>query len=140
MPLEMNTMQEERAVAGTIPPAWREFQALSVPGLLKLRELDPTGGSALLRRIMKAYEESATRLVRQLVQGLQAGDGPAIRQAAHTLKSSSASIGAVKFSEVCADIEAMVRSGVLPHPSRSSDQVVQLFELVLREVRSLVEP
>jgi len=139
MPLEMNTMQEERATVA-VPPAWRDFQALSVQGLLKLRELDPTGGSALLRRIMKAYEESSIRLVRQLVQALQAGDGPAIRQAAHTLKSSSASVGAIKFAEVCADIEAMVRSGVLPHPSRSSDQVAQLFEQVLREVRTLVEP
>ena len=35
----------------------------------------------------------------------------AIRHVAHTLKSSSASIGAVKLSQLCADIETMSREG-----------------------------
>ena len=39
----------------------------------------------------------------------RSGDRAGIRHVAHTLKSSSASVGATLLSQLCAEIEAMVR-------------------------------
>jgi HPt (histidine-containing phosphotransfer) domain-containing protein len=45
----------------------------------------------------------------QLHVALAGSDHAAVRHVAHTLKSSSASIGAIKLSRLCAEIETMVR-------------------------------
>ena len=45
----------------------------------------------------------------QLQDALEASELAGIRHVSHTLKSSSASIGAVKLSKMCSEIEAMAR-------------------------------
>lgn len=77
--------------------------------LQRLRDLDPDGRSKLLARVAQAFEASLGRLLPQLRAAQAAGDAEGIRHVAHTLKSSAASIGAVKLSRMCADMEAMAR-------------------------------
>ena len=62
-----------------------------------------------LERVLRAFEVSVARLVPQLEQGRASGDLHAIAHVAHTLKSSSASIGALELSRLCADCERRVR-------------------------------
>jgi len=82
---------------------------LDAQALERLRELDPTGQNKLLERVFKAFEASIARLMPQLDAAGAGEDWQTVRQVAHTLKSSSASIGAIKLSGLCADIESMVR-------------------------------
>ena len=82
---------------------------LDAQALERLRELDPTGQNKLLERVFKAIEASIARLMPQLDAAGAGEDWQTVRQVAHTLKSSSASIGAIKLSGLCADIESMVR-------------------------------
>lgn len=84
---------------------------LDPAALQRLRELDPTGSSRLVERVFKAFEDSIARLRPQLLRALEAGDAPGMRHVAHTLKSSSASIGAIKLSGLCAEMETMARQG-----------------------------
>lgn len=84
---------------------------LDPQALDRLRELDPDGKSQLLARVAGAFGTSVMRLLPQMKTALEAKDMAAIRHVAHTLKSSSASIGAVKLSRLCADIESMSRDG-----------------------------
>jgi len=42
-----------------------------------------------------------------------AGDAEGLRQAAHSLKSSSANLGAVEFTQRCRELEMHARSGEL---------------------------
>jgi HPt (histidine-containing phosphotransfer) domain-containing protein len=82
---------------------------LDADALERLRELDPLGKSRLLERVLRAFEASATRLARQFGEARAAGDMQSIRHVVHTLKSSSASIGAVSLARLCAEIEAAIR-------------------------------
>ena len=82
---------------------------LEVEALRRLAELDPTGANRLLQRVFQAFESSAQRMLPQVHAALGAGDLAGVRHVAHTLKSSSASIGAIKLSRLCAEIETMVR-------------------------------
>lgn len=96
--------RDDRPHSGS--PAVLDAQAIE-----RLRELDPGGKNQLLVRIADAFGTSVARLVPQMTAAVAARDLAAIRHVAHTLKSSSASIGAVKLSRLCADIEAICREG-----------------------------
>ena len=84
---------------------------LDAQALQRLRDLDPGGQNQLVERVFKAFDNSIGRLLPQLDEAVRAGDLMALRHVTHTLKSSSASIGALKLSRLCADTEAQVRQG-----------------------------
>jgi HPt (histidine-containing phosphotransfer) domain-containing protein len=86
---------------------------LDATALAGLRGLDPTGVNRLLERVVKAFQGSLDRLLPQLLDAQANGDTAGIRHVAHTLKSSSASIGAMRLSGLCAELETAVRSGAL---------------------------
>ena len=81
--------------------------------LARLRELDPSGQAMLLPRIFNTYLGSLDKLMLEMHRAWQ--DGPdlaGIRHVAHTLKSSSASVGAAVLSNCCAEIEHCARLGL----------------------------
>ncbi len=96
-------------IPDTEPPA-RAGQALDAEALQRLRDLDPSGSNHLLERVAQAFETSTNRLLPQLDEALASSDLAGVRHVAHTLKSSSASIGALKLSALCADIEGIIRN------------------------------
>ncbi len=57
----------------------------------------------------RAFETSLARLLPQLSEAGQQQDLATVAHVAHTLKSSSASIGALKLSQMCADLESIIR-------------------------------
>jgi HPt (histidine-containing phosphotransfer) domain-containing protein len=82
---------------------------LDPAALARLAELDPSGANRLLERVLQAFQASVVRLRPQLAAGRAADDRAAIRLVTHTLKSSSASIGAMRLSNLCAEIETAIR-------------------------------
>ncbi len=128
------------AAAAPAQAAGEHTTVLDAEALDRLRELDPKGENQLLSRVIKAFEKSTARLVPQVQDALRSDDRPTIRHVAHTLKSSSASIGAIRLSQVCADIEGLVRAG---RPDPLDSRVAELcseVESVLRALRRLLEP
>jgi HPt (histidine-containing phosphotransfer) domain-containing protein len=63
--------------------------------------------------LLDTYLEESSGLVNTIRSGTQAGDLASVLRPAHSLKSSSASIGAMRLSKLCADLEAHLR-GSLP--------------------------
>lgn len=96
----------------TVPPS---TQLLDPEAILRLRELDPTGENKLLARVVNAFSNSVDRLLPELALARAAAvpDLTVIRKVTHTLKSSSASLGALALSARCTHIEAMARDGRL---------------------------
>ncbi|MEK8048623.1 Hpt domain-containing protein [Ideonella sp. DXS22W] len=95
----------------TARPAAAEPPPLDERTLGQLAQLDPTGANRLMARVLTAYRDSLARLSGQLAQARAADDLPATRLAVHTLKSSSASIGALQLAALCAQAELAVREG-----------------------------
>ena len=113
---------------------------LDAGALERLRELDPDGHNNLLARVFQAFQASAVRLMPQLEEARRSDDWPVVRQVSHTLKSSSASIGAVKLSQLCADIEAMVRQSQTDGLAPRLDALCDEVERVLAALRRLADP
>lgn len=85
---------------------------LDPEALARLRELDPTGAAKLIERVVAAYEASLDRMEPELAAArADALDLSVIRHISHTLKSSSASLGALQLAARCAEIETMARNG-----------------------------
>jgi CheY-like chemotaxis protein len=112
---------------------------LDAQALARLRELDPRGENRLLERVLKAFETSVARLLPQLQDSRRLGDRTGIRHVAHTLKSSSASIGAIKLSQQCAEIEAMIRLDKVEDLDARVDAMCAEVEIVLQALRSLMD-
>ena len=84
---------------------------LDAASLDRLRELDPDGRHGVLDRVLGTYEASLGRSHVLLRDRVAAGDITGAGALAHTLKSSSASVGALLLSERCARLERAARDG-----------------------------
>jgi HPt (histidine-containing phosphotransfer) domain-containing protein len=82
---------------------------LDTASLDQLRQLDPTGGSGFVARVLGTYVRSLERHEADARQAWQARQWDALSRTAHTLKSASASVGALVFSGLCAEVETHIR-------------------------------
>lgn len=113
---------------------------LDPEAIRRLRELDPTGGNKLLERVVNAFSNSLDRLLPDLARAREAGalDLSVVRHVSHTLKSSSASLGAMALSARCADIETMVREGRLEGLPEQLDAMLQDIQQVRTALAALL--
>ncbi len=78
---------------------------LNTRALAQIRALQRTGQPSVLRKIIGLYLESAPALLQRLREAVAAGDSEALRQAAHSFKSSSANLGATQLAAHCKELE-----------------------------------
>ena len=69
------------------------------------------GGAETLRYVISTFLEATPGLLTVLRDAAAQGDAPAIQRAAHTLKGSSATLGALGLSGRCEELERLGRTG-----------------------------
>lgn len=99
------------ADADAAVPGSGDAAVLDADALANLSQLDPTGANRLMRRVFTTYRSSMTRLLAQLAQARTQPDPAGQRLVVHTLKSSSASVGALALSQLCGEAEKALRDG-----------------------------
>jgi HPt (histidine-containing phosphotransfer) domain-containing protein len=127
-------MPTEPSVAAPAPPA---FGVLDAAAVARLQELDPGGNSGLLTRVLATYTQSLRRLLGQLRAARQAADLSGQRHVVHTLKSSSASVGALTLAALCAEIERRLRDGPPDGLAARFDHLTAEGERVLAALHQL---
>jgi HPt (histidine-containing phosphotransfer) domain-containing protein len=83
---------------------------LDAAALARLAELDPQGSAGLVQRVLATYAKALERSRQELLLVRQPLQNEPLRQLAHTLKSSSASVGALELSRCCSEIENRLRA------------------------------
>jgi CheY-like chemotaxis protein/HPt (histidine-containing phosphotransfer) domain-containing protein len=68
-------------------------------------------GAAFIDELLNTFVDDTRELLDTLRKTLAGGDVDAFRRAAHSLKSSAATIGAAALSALAADLEGLARSG-----------------------------
>jgi hypothetical protein len=101
---------------------------LDAAALARLAELDPQGSAGLVRRVLATYASALERSRQELLLVRQPVQHEPLRHLAHTLKSSSASVGALALSALCAQVEHMARS-------RQSGDVATLLDALQAEMQ-----
>ncbi len=82
-----------------------ERVSIDPEALETIRALERQGKPHLLSRVINLYLEDSLRLLEALRQASTQGDGAGLKSRAHSLKSSSANVGALRLAELCEELE-----------------------------------
>jgi len=119
-------------------PPRSAFEPLDEQAIARLRTLDPDGRLGVVNRILSTYETSLRRLLAELVEAGDRSSAKAVADIAHTLKSSSASVGAAGMAARCSDVEATLRGGDATRlPSHVADLLAE-GDRALAAVRAML--
>lgn len=91
---------------------------------------------AFLAELVDTYLEDGAAQVDALRVAAEAGDVAALVRPAHTLKSSSASIGATSLAEACRSLEADARADVVADAAARVDAIAAGFEAARAALRT----
>jgi HPt (histidine-containing phosphotransfer) domain-containing protein len=89
--------------------------------------------------VLKAFETSVARLSPLLDESRRSGDRAGVRHVAHTLKSSSASIGALALSQRCAEVETLIRLESTEDLSAPLDALSAELSVVLKAIKTVLD-
>ena len=128
----INRWRGVRMPVAPAPAPAKPAEQAAQPAVLNAAVLDDLrdvlGGE--VDRIIALYLEDAPRLIAQLERAVVGNDPIALRVAAHTLKSSSANVGATTLSEAARDLEHGARDGTLAKPEALVARIVGEFARV----------
>ena len=96
--------------SATQAPTRNEQRAqLDPTTLANIRALQQDGGPDILAKVVHLYLKNAPPMLEKLQEATATGNCELLRGTAHSLKSSSANMGALKLAELCAELEQMGR-------------------------------
>jgi HPt (histidine-containing phosphotransfer) domain-containing protein len=101
-----------------------------------IRAMERDGAKGILDRVLRLYLQGTPLILDQLRQALDRSDVQQLQNAAHTLKSSSANVGAMQLSALCRELESLGRSSTLAGAAERVAQVDAEFLRVRRELSS----
>jgi CheY-like chemotaxis protein len=87
-------------------------------------------GSKVIARVVNTFLASSQKLLSAIRDSVEADDPKALVSAAHTLKSSSAQVGAQGLSNLCKELEALGRGGSCAGARELVNRISEEFESV----------
>jgi PAS domain S-box-containing protein len=96
--------------------------------LANLRKLQQPGEPDVLGQLIDLFLNETPSRLAAVREAVEKGDAPRLAKAAHTLKGSSASLGARQMACVCAELEAKGKAGDLTSASALLAQLEAEFE------------
>jgi HPt (histidine-containing phosphotransfer) domain-containing protein len=94
-------------------------------------------GADFIGELVGTYFEETPQLLSRLQQALAKQDSEAFRQAAHSIKSTSNSFGALQFGEQAKELEMMGRESKLEGAAAKVDALVADYALVQEALKEL---
>ncbi len=131
-------MMEPDQVVEAIPEA--SDDAIDASHMERMRDLDPGGGLTLAHKIMQVYLDTSDGNMAHLQQAIESGDADGLRRVAHTLKSSSANVGALRLSQMFkhlemsgAEADLVAARGALETTRREYGRAVNALRALLKD-------
>ena len=87
-----------------------EEPLLDMGVIAMLKDLGGAEEPELFQELVELFVKDTRRHLEELAEALRSGDSARLERTAHTLKSSSANIGARSLSRLCAEIEQLGRA------------------------------
>jgi CheY-like chemotaxis protein len=112
---------------------------INLHALDNIRALSSDRGAALVHRVISAYVDDTPqhlRTLRQAIAGLDTGN---LRKVAHSLKSSSANVGAETLAQMCKEMEHLGRNDSTEGASGILTDMEQEFQAVRHSLSVILE-
>jgi HPt (histidine-containing phosphotransfer) domain-containing protein len=100
-------------------------------------ELKDLMGADYVIEIVDTYIQETAALIQQLRQTLEAGDAGSFGRLAHSIKSSSASLGALTFSQQARELEMLGKANDLAGVGQKLEKLAADFNLVTSRLKEL---
>ncbi len=112
---------------------------INLAQLNSLRKINPASGDSILKKLIAIYLKSAPEFLTQIENAIATNDRVVLKRAAHTLKSSTANVGATRLEELCKKMEDLAETQKTADASAALQEIQQEFHLVTRALESLVK-
>ena len=99
------------AVEAAATGASQEIPVIDTRAIARLREIEAAGNDGLVNRVLQQFLVDGENLVNEIARGVATQQHEIVRQAAHTLKSSSAYFGADRLRTCCVRMEEAAANG-----------------------------
>jgi two-component system sensor histidine kinase/response regulator len=109
---------------------------LDPSALDRIKALQQAGKPDILLNLFDQYLENSPRLLNSLKTAVENNNPETVRMAAHSLKSSSANIGAMETFELCKTLETMADMKQTKKAVGLLSEVEKSYESVARELKS----
>ncbi|MFH1214984.1 MAG: response regulator [Pseudomonadota bacterium] len=96
-----------------------------------IKSMNSPDNPAVLDRIIGIYMESSPEILRAIHGAVQKGDGSELSEAAHSLKTSSANLGAMDLSSFCKKLEDLGREQKTGEAGEYLDHLDALYQIVI---------
>ena len=114
--------------------------ALSNPiDMVELVQLVGENTNEFLQMMTPIFLEDTQHILQELATAVQGKDDQAIRQAAHTLKGSSASMAMTDLSQRCRELEMMAKENELSEATVKLAQIQAEYQRVETALNGMVE-
>jgi CheY-like chemotaxis protein/HPt (histidine-containing phosphotransfer) domain-containing protein len=113
-----------------LPEAQARFAKLDEKALQEIKSLQRDGTPSIVARLVDSYLSSSPTLVEELGAAVSESRADAVEMSAHSLKSSSATLGALKLAALCRKLEELGRSNSLRNASDVFQELRREFVLV----------
>jgi HPt (histidine-containing phosphotransfer) domain-containing protein len=107
--------------------------------LASLRELQEEGDPDIVVEIGGLFLKHSPEKVNAIMQSAENGDAKALQTAAHSLKSSSAYIGAMRLSTLSKELEMMARSNSLTGAKEKAQMLKDEFALAMQAIENEIK-
>ena len=114
--------------------------SLDQNALNELRALDPDGESGLVSQVFESYMEDTNSIFTKLQTAIAAADAVTMAREAHSLKSTSRSVGALRLGDMAADLETIGRSGTVEGGVSALENMIIEYKTVEPELRAISKP
>ncbi len=126
-----NQAHQQAGEADQPQPALIDFAMLAT-----LRELSDDGDPDFFWNLMEEFFEDAVIRLDELSEAVASNDSARLRRVAHTLKGTSANLGACRMAELCHEMEKRIESGAL----EAAIGLVNELKIALQSTRHALEP
>ena len=109
---------------------------IDLEALEALRKLQKPGSPSILEQVIDLYLSNAPELRERMAAGLDSQNADEVRSAAHTLKASSANIGAHALSDLCKRVEDLARADNLGEIPPMTGPLFAEYERVIDALRA----
>jgi HPt (histidine-containing phosphotransfer) domain-containing protein len=105
--------------------------------LLTFEKLRNDVGAEFVGELLATYCNETPQLIAKLQHALDVNDAGAFRQAAHSIKSTSLTFGALSLGEMAKELERLGRAGDLAGAREKVDQLAAEYDRAQQALKDL---
>ncbi|MBD1897069.1 response regulator [Coleofasciculus sp. FACHB-129] len=129
-PIQMEALLKALAALQPLPRLPISTSAVDFQAIQGLCDMFGENASSVLVEVIDSFLEDTPQILQVIRNAVDAGDAVALRQATHTLKSTSATLGAMTLSNLCKQLEAIAKDDTLAGAPEIASQMEAEYERV----------